>query len=182
MLGPPEGLGDAVGFAASALWCSSLCGAPCTPSAKAWCVRMSFACVPSSTHRLQQGLPRSYLSLSLFPRSPLLLVQAREGSQILLDPFGVWGCWSKRHVPLFCGSSPTLSCTDPVPCSVALGSVLGFPSFCQCSVLSLGGSPGKSQQWQLREWFGLRNTRSGQGHQPPCSEHRHGAPPGSVGC
>lgn len=76
--------------------------------------------------------------------------------------WGVWGCWSKRNVPLVCGSSPTLSCTDPAPCCVRPGLYFGVPLFCQRSVLSLGGSLGKSHPWTFREWFGLRHARWGQ--------------------
>lgn len=95
--------------------------------------------------------------------------------------WGVWGCWSKRHVPLVCGSSPTLSCTDPAPCCVRPGLYFGVPLFCQRSVLWLGGSLGKSHPWTFREWFGLRHARWGRVGAGPAAPVP-GALPGSVGC
>lgn len=132
-------------------------------------VRSHVLCLRPILHAPPAAGPAPFLSLAL-PLPPVTSA-ARAGPGRFPDPFGsFWGLGLLEQT----SRSPFLRQLSHAqlyrPCSLLCGPGLcfGVSLFCQCSVLLLGGSPGKSQQWQLREWFGLRNTRSGQvGAGPP---------------
>lgn len=133
---------DAVGFDASALCCDS----GCARSAGCSCS----ACILSSTCRLRRGL-RCPSSLGQLCCSPC--------SGLVPRSFWIWDCWSKHPIPIACGSSPMLDCTDPIPCSACLLRALGHAFLvlvCRCLVLRGCSS-------QLRHAPGCRSATEGAG-------------------
>lgn len=130
-------------------------------------MRSHVLCLRPILHAPPAAGPAPFLSLAL-PLPPVTSA-ARTGPGRFPDPFGsFWGLglleqtsrspclWQLPHARLYRPHSLLR-----VP-SLGPGLCFGVSLFCQRSVLSLGGPPGQSQQWQLREWFGLRNTRAGQ--------------------